>query len=302
MMHIITLGGGVMASAFAIAQSEHNKVSMIPTPFDQQCVEKIQASAVDERLDIPWPSDIDFVQPNSAVDFDAIVIGVSSAGFTWATNIARQLLEIKKVPVILLTKGLVKTEKGIEPLSVAMERQLSITVLAITGPCIAKELAHKRMTHVEISSEDISLAQMWSKRLRLDYYFLHVNSDYIGCQWSAALKNVYAILIAKTGENLNLRSSIFSASIQEMGLWVKEQGGNPSSVYGLSGVGDLYVTCQGGRNGRFGHFLSEGLSIEAITSGPMQGITIEGLELATDLVDLPESQSKTIFQELASLL
>ena len=56
-------------------------------------------------------------------------------------------------------------------------------------------------------------------------------------------------------------------------------GGNETSVWGMPGAGDLYVTCQAGRNSRLGNNLGRGLTYSQVKHGPMQGDTIEGAEL-----------------------
>lgn len=301
MSKIIVIGGGVMASAFAVAQAASHEVSIIPTPFDQDSITNIKETGKDIRLDVVWPN-IGFVSPEDVKDFDLIVIGVSSAGIAWAVNIVRALANTKHVPVVLLTKGLIKSAERLDPLSLYVESELGMDVLSITGPCIAKELAHQRVTHIELSGRDMLVAEAVKKIVQKPYYHIQLNDDYIGCQWGAALKNVYAILVGKSGHNVNLRSGIFAHSLQEMAAWIEESGGRATTALGLSGAGDLYVTCQGGRNGRLGSLIAEGLSIEAITSGPMKGVTVEGLDLAYDLLPLNISKSKPLFQELVEIL
>jgi glycerol-3-phosphate dehydrogenase (NAD(P)+) len=56
-------------------------------------------------------------------------------------------------------------------------------------------------------------------------------------------------------------------------------GGQPESVWGMPGVGDLYVTCQAGRNSRLGNALGRGLTYAEAKVGPLKGETVEGAEL-----------------------
>lgn len=301
-MHIVSIGAGVMSSAFSVAQGACHQVSIISSPFDQRTRSCIEATGFDERLECSWPSSVSFVDEKVVSEFDLIVIGVSSAGMGWAIDIARSLINHKKVPVLLLTKGLQQSGDTLVALPVWVQETLGVDVLAITGPCIAKELAQGCKTSVEISSNQYALAVQWSSLLSLPHYTLCPNEDMIGCQLLAALKNVYAIIIAKAGDHLNHRSSLFAQSLFEMQQWLSDYHADDKNTYGLSGTGDLYVTCLGGRNGKFGHYLSTGLSVTEILEGPMKDVTIEGLDLAMLLAKSPQKVGKTLFLDLLQTL
>ena len=275
---MVCIGGGVMASAFAVAQASKHRVSIIPSDFDAKVVEGISLTGQDSRLDIDWPN-IPFVEPDDLSDIDLIVIGVSSAGLDWAIKIAKHILAKHACPVLLLTKGLMFVQDRIVPLTVYCEEKLGVTVMGITGPCIAKELAHGQNSQVEISAGDFKVAEEWALVLSLPFYQVTANPDVVGCQWLAALKNIYAIKVGMAS-CLNAKSAYFSEALIEMSQWLANIGANANTAYGLSGAGDLYVTSLGGRNGAFGGHLATGLSVDEVLGGPMQGVTVEGYELA----------------------
>ena len=80
----------------------------------------------------------------------------------------------------------------------------------------------------------------------------------------------------------NYEAAVFAQSIWEMRQLITELGGDPEQASWLPGVGDLNVTCNGGRTGRFGHLLGSGLTPpEAIAQ--MQGATLECLEILNTL-------------------
>lgn len=300
MLNIVCIGAGVMSSAFAVSQRTRNKVSIIPAPFDSNVVSGIEFERYDKRLDISWP-DVPFVDKDIK-EFDLIVVGVSSQGIPWAQQIIKELFEVKKVPILLLTKGLIEKDGEIVTLPEYLELNLKADVLSVTGPCIAKLLAKQRQTEIVISGKFIKKHMELIEKLQLPFYKIEVTEDYIGASWSAGLKNVYAILIARASNNLNTRSALFAQSLEEMANWVVERGGKAETVYGLSGLGDLYVTCQGGRNGRLGQLLADGLTINDILAGPMKGVTVEGVELAVMLIDAECYNNKPLFDEMATLL
>lgn len=301
MLSIACIGAGVMSTAFAVAQSTQHKVGIIPAPFDAKIVQSIQENGYDPRLDIAWPN-VDFIDANHG-DVDLIVVGVSSQGIPWAIQLIRQLCKDKKIPIVLLTKGLIQKGKELLVISDYVALQTGLPVMAVTGPCIAKSLAHQYNTKVVCSAKRVDYFQSFVTHLSLPFYEIVFSQDYIGAGWCSALKNVYAILISRAKDNLNMRSALFAQALNEMAVWVEEQGGDRSTVYGLSGVGDLYVTCQGGRNGQLGEYLADGLMIDDVLSGPMKGITVEGVDLALMLLEsgLP-IVNKPLFQEIVALL
>jgi glycerol-3-phosphate dehydrogenase (NAD(P)+) len=80
----------------------------------------------------------------------------------------------------------------------------------------------------------------------------------------------------------NFESGVFAQAILEMQRVVELCGGDPQSAVGLPGTGDLMVTCNGGRTGRFGKWLGRGLSLAAAIE-KMEGATLECLEVLREL-------------------
>ena len=114
----------------------------------------------------------------------------------------------------------------------------------------------------------------------------------IGIETCAAFKNFFSIAVgwahgamariepAENGaQNNNAASLIFDQSVREMMTLTKALKGRPESVWGMAGVGDLYVTCQAGRNSRLGNQLGRGLTYREALAGPLKGETVEGADL-----------------------
>jgi len=78
----------------------------------------------------------------------------------------------------------------------------------------------------------------------------------------------------------NLAAGLFTQALAEIYYFVNYLGGQTASVLGLAGAGDLYVTCQAGRNGRMGKLLGSGLRYREAKSQYMADDTVEGAELA----------------------
>jgi hypothetical protein len=128
--------------------------------------------------------------------------------------------------------------------------------------------------------------------LETDYYHPRVSPDVIGVEICAAFKNFFAISVGWAAGHLekmaatenrafnhNAAAIIFDQAIRELMILVKAHGGTEQSVWGMPGAGDLYVTCQAGRNSRLGNNLGRGLTYQQTKDGPMKGDTIEGAEL-----------------------
>ena len=90
-------------------------------------------------------------------------------------------------------------------------------------------------------------------------------------------------MLIGSGEGSNTSSSIFTKSINEMMYLTKHFKGKEETVYGLAGVGDLYVSAVGGRNSKMGEFLGKGFTFKNAKKKFMQNDTVEGAELAKEI-------------------
>ena len=169
----------------------------------------------------------------------------------------------------------------------------SVSVGAVGGPCIAGELAARRDSSVVIAYSDTKLLNWIISIVTTSYYHARPSSDITGVEVCAALKNFYTLAIgypagllerqgkADNGALMhNLAAGLFTQTLAEMSYIVSFMGGTAASVYGLAGTGDLYVTCQAGRNSRMGHLLGTGLRYSEAKANYMAEETVEGAELA----------------------
>jgi glycerol-3-phosphate dehydrogenase (NAD(P)+) len=227
---------------------------------------------------------------------DLVVLGVSSAGVDWAAEKLRATLPAR-TPVILLTKGLRGDGKSIDILPRVLEARLNADqrggICGIGGPSIAGELAARRQTYVVLAGPDRSLVDRLSECLRTSYYHVSTSIDLVGVEVCAALKNLYALGVGAAAGLLenspaaenearmhNVASALFAQALWEMGHVIASLGGHESAVQGLAGTGDLYVTCQAGRNCRMGKWLGLGMTYREAKARHMSEDTVEGAETA----------------------
>ena len=95
-------------------------------------------------------------------------------------------------------------------------------------------------------------------------------------------KNFYSMIIG-TSEGLNTAASLLQKSIKEMLNFTKSLGGQEETVYGLAGLGDLYVSSAGGRNSKMGKYLGQGELYSKAKSKFMLNETVEGAQLAFEI-------------------
>ncbi|MDX2350022.1 MAG: NAD(P)H-dependent glycerol-3-phosphate dehydrogenase, partial [Porticoccus sp.] len=146
----------------------------------------------------------------------------------------------------------ISTAKGIEAhtfklMSEILEDELpQARVGVISGPNLAKEITQKAITATVIASADEALCKEVQALLSSQYFRVYANTDRFGVELAGALKNIYAIaagMSAAMKMGQNTVSVLITRSLAEMSRFAASLGANPMTFLGLSGVGDLYVTC-----------------------------------------------------------
>lgn len=298
---IAIVGAGMMGSAIGVPIADRgHEVRLVGTPLDEAIVASIQATGVHPKMGLKLPESIQAYGVASLAEalegVDAVVVGVSSAGIGWAGEALRDVLPVG-VPVLMITKGLEWADGAWRIMPDALVHALGpkwagkLDPVAVAGPCIAGELARRVPTCVVFAGRDRSVARRFVELFATPYYHAWTSPDPVGVEVCAALKNAYALAIAfgiglneRAGNAAgsvamhNVESAVFAQSAVEMWRLVAAVGGDPKSAVGLAGVGDLDVTCNGGRTGRFGRWLGLGLTVpEAIEK--MEGATLECMEI-----------------------
>lgn len=303
MSAITILGAGVMGSAMCLPLSDRgHDVRLVGTHLDRDIIDSVKTCGRHPRLNVKLPDGVKGFHHEEfgaalGQDTDLILLGISSAGVNWAIDRLCETLQ-GPVPVVMITKGMHPEGDRLTALpdrvAAEVKRRTGITlaIAAIGGPCIAGELAVRRQTGTVITAHDLALAERLCAMFETGYYHPRVSSDVIGVEICAAFKNFFAISVGwaagrqekmapteNRAFNHNAGAIIFDQAIRELMVLVKAHGGTEQSVWGMPGAGDLYVTCQAGRNSRLGNNLGRGLTYQQTRDGPMQGDTIEGAEL-----------------------
>ena len=309
MKKIIIIGAGAMGSAFAVPCLENkNDVTLVGTHLEDGLINNIKSNNnFHPALNVELPSQLKVEKfeklkliLNEGIDI--IVAGVSSIGVEWFVHqIAKKYK--KNLPIILLTKGLAIEENELMTLSDKIKKLLrekghtEINVSAIKGPCLAAGLANKMRTGTVIANPDIKETELLKKIISTDYYSTEISDDLTGVELAGAIKNIYSMLIgaseglsnSKASKEiqskyyLNTSASLIHRSISEMVEFVSHYGGKADTVYGLAGLGDLYVSAIGGRNSLMGKYLGEGYLYNEAKEKFMKNVTVEGAQLALEI-------------------
>jgi glycerol-3-phosphate dehydrogenase (NAD(P)+) len=302
MATITILGAGMMGTAFAWPLVDRgHAVRLVGTHLDDAIIESIRDSRRHPKLDLVVPAGVTALplsELESALDgSDAIALGVSSAGVRWAGERLAPLLD-EGLPLAMVAKGLDWNGEKLRILPDALRDALGrggVEPVAVAGPCIAGELARRVPTCVLFAARSRAAAETWAEFARGPYYHVFSDDEPIGVEVCAALKNAYAMGVAvpagvhrAAGGGAgsiglhNTEAALFAQSIFEMRRVIELLGGRVDTASFLAGVGDLDVTCNGGRTGRFGELLGRGFAPEEARA-QMAGATLECLEILSVL-------------------
>jgi glycerol-3-phosphate dehydrogenase (NAD(P)+) len=292
----VILGAGVMGSAMCLPLFDRGMdVRLVGTHLDEAIVTNVKAMQFHPKLSVTLPSGVVAYQLDELTEAlrgaDFVLLGVASAGVQWAIQRLKSVLTAR-LPIIMITKGMQPETSALSALPDVVAKALDVPVAAIAGPCIAGELAVRRHTGTVIVSRDGDLAARFCAAFETAYYHPRLSTDMMGVEACAAFKNFFAIAVGwahgafevmpkaeNKARNNNPAAIVFDQAVRELMVLVAALGGAAESVWGMPGVGDLYVTCMAGRNSRLGNNLGRGLTYSEVKAGPMKGDTIEGAEL-----------------------
>ena len=309
MKKILILGAGAMGSAFTVPCVENSHdVILAGTHLEDNTIDQIiQNDYLHPTLNCKLPKNLKIIKFNNfSKEFknkpDLIVIAVSSKGIDWA---AKEILKYysKDISILLLTKGLTIIDNKFSTLSdkisLIFEKKgfSNLSISAIKGPCLATGLINKIRTSAVVANKDISKSQWIGKLISTNYYTLEFSEDIVGVEICGAIKNIYSMIIGaskglssetaddeiKSKYHYNTAASLIHRSISEMVFFTKFFKGKEETVYGLAGIGDLYVSAIGGRNSKMGKYLGDGYNYLEAKKKFMINDTVEGAELAFEI-------------------
>ncbi|MBM7604438.1 glycerol-3-phosphate dehydrogenase (NAD(P)+) [Metabacillus crassostreae] len=284
MEQITVLGAGSWGTALAIVLADNgHKVKL--WGHRQSLIDEINTTKQNKKY-LP------------GVELPENIIGTSSLGdslegvhtiiLAVPTKAIRDVLsEVKKIVKNQLT--IVHVSKGIEPdtllriseiIEVEMPAHLLKDVVVLSGPSHAEEVSQRHITTVTSSSKTMSAAEYIQDLFINQHFRVYTNPDIIGVEIGGALKNIIALAAGITdglGYGDNAKAALITRGLAEIARLGSKMGGNPLTFSGLTGIGDLIVTCTSihSRNWRAGNLLGKGQNLDEVLAN--MGMVVEGV-------------------------
>jgi glycerol-3-phosphate dehydrogenase (NAD(P)+) len=220
---------------------------------------------------------------------ELLVVGVPTSAFRTTLEDVRPHL-MPWIPVISLSKGLERATH-LRMTEVVKDVLPGRPVAALTGPNLAKEIMAGQAAASVVATEDLSVAAALQAVLRRGMFRVYTNHDVVGCEIGGAMKNVVAIatgIAEGLGVGDNTRAAVMSRGLAELTTLAVAMGGEPATLAGLAGMGDLVATCMSpqSRNRYVGEQLGLGRSLPDVLAG--MRMVAEGVRTASTVVELAD--------------
>ncbi|MED4400719.1 NAD(P)H-dependent glycerol-3-phosphate dehydrogenase [Metabacillus fastidiosus] len=225
-------------------------------------------------------------------DVKTIVLAIPTKALR---EVLKQVSNIVKEPITI-----VHVSKGIEPdtllrISEIIEQEMSDDklkdVVVLSGPSHAEEVSLRQITTVTSSSKNMDAAKYVQDLFMNQNFRVYTNPDIIGVEIGGALKNIIALCAGITdglGYGDNAKAALMTRGLAEIARLGSKMGGNPLTFSGLTGIGDLIVTCTSvhSRNWRAGNLLGKGQNLDEVLNN--MGMVVEGVRTTKAAYQLAE--------------
>lgn len=283
MAKITVIGSGAWGTALAlVAQRAGHDVLMWAR--EEDVVSSINTQHTNRFLpQIVLPDTIHATsQLSEAVSFADMVFLVTPAQYTRQTIQSLKPMWRDEIPLVLCAKGIELTS-GLLLTEVVAQELPQAKIAVLSGPGFAAEVAKENPTATTIASADKDLARQLVSMMGGNRFRPYYTTDIVSPEVCGALKNVIAIaagVIDGCGYGDNCRAALITRGLSEMARFAKALGGHYSTVLGMSGVGDLVLTCcsSQSRNYSFGYQLGQAGHAQEVLSG--MTATVEGVPTA----------------------
>lgn len=274
---IAVIGAGAFGTALAnVAARDDRDIRLIAR--DSQQASAMQASR-ENKLRLPGvmlaPQVVSTADPSAIESADLIVLAtpaqsVRSAGAEIAAR-ARA-----SVPIVSTAKG-IERGSGLFPSDILASACPHSPIAVLSGPSFAADLARGLPTAVALASPDAALAKRIAEALSSPTFRLYHGADMRGAEIGGAAKNVLAIaagVVAGKGLGESARAALVARGFAELQRFALAFGGKPETLMGLSGLGDLVLSCASSRSRNFAFGEALGLGVKpdaAARSGLAEG-------------------------------
>ncbi|MBO5358181.1 MAG: NAD(P)-dependent glycerol-3-phosphate dehydrogenase [Clostridia bacterium] len=265
MAKITILGSGGWGMALAISAYNCRNDVTLWSPFKEE-VDLLLEKRTNEKLlrGVVLPLGIKITNDLSVVEGDTLTIIATPS--TAVRSIARQLSSYKNIGMVVnVSKGFER--KSLKFLTEVISEELpNVKVVALSGPSHAEEVARGIPTSIVATSASLAAAQAVQNIMSGECLRVYTATDIIGVELGGAIKNVIAIAAGccdGLGLGDNTKAALITRGLSEMTRLGVCMGAKEFTFSGLTGIGDLVVTCTSrhSRNNRFGYMVGSGADI-----------------------------------------
>lgn len=291
MAKIVVLGSGGWGTALAVTAFRNGHEVWLWSKFPQE-IEEIKKHGENKKLlpGVAIPEDICLTSDFSCINAaDLVVMAVPSFAVRQTAGLLKPFLTAG-ITVVNVSKGL--EEGSLKRLSAVIQEELpEAKVAVLSGPSHAEEVSRGIPTTVVAAAAEMPVAEYVQELFASGTFRIYTNSDIAGVELGGALKNVIALCAGVCdglGLGDNTKAALMTRGITEIARLGEALGARAETFGGLSGIGDLIVTCTSmhSRNRRAGILIGQGkTAVQAIQE---IGMTVEGYHAAKTAKELAD--------------
>jgi len=280
MANVAVLGSGTWGTALARLLADNGHAVTQWCPFKEEAENLSKTREHPNLKGVKLPEGISFTDDleKAARGQELIVVAVASP---YTRSTASRL-----APFIEDGQRIVTVTKGIEEGTCLVQTQILEECIpnavfgVLSGPSHAEEVIKALPTAIVSASEDRETAEFVQDIFMNPVFRVYTNHDVLGVELGASLKNVIALAAGMSdglGFGDNIKAALMTRGIHEIAELALAMGAHPATLYGLSGIGDLIVTCSSmhSRNRRAGILMGQGMTMEEATKEV--GQVVEGI-------------------------
>ena len=267
---IAVVGAGAWGTALACVMSRTgSRVALWGR--ERAVIEEIEQTRRNSRylgaiaLDSGFEASVDIASVLAGADIVLLVVPAQTVGSV--AGLLKSALP-GDATLVCCAKG-IDRESGLLPVQTLSAMLPQAELAALSGPSFASDVARGLPTAITVAAENIALANKLAARLSSARFRCYASDDLPGVELGGALKNVLALAVgAARGMQLgaSAEAALIARGFAEMMRLARAMGGRPETLAGLSGLGDLVLTCSGSqsRNFAYGVAMATGADLSAM--------------------------------------
>ena len=287
-MKVAILGAGKFGRAIALLSIANNH---------QVVLWSRKGKVGDQNLEALVEQSLEKAVANANIVYFAI----TSCGFTEVANLAAPFIADKTI-CISLTKG-IDVSNGARMSEILTHHLPNHKIGVLSGPNLASEIIESKIAGTVVASQYNEVCTSVQNQLGSKVFRIYSSDDVIGVEWGGVLKNIYAIIFGICNHlhlGQNAKGILLSRGFVEMMRFGTVMGAKDKTFIGMSGLGDLYTTCNSilSRNYRFGSLIAKGKTAKDALAEIQE--SVEGYETTRTVYKM--CQSHNISMPLAEAL